>query len=153
MAVILKRIGWENKPSKKTPANASNFIKMENNTQEAVTELEELLKTKIITGKEVGTNEYIDDKQVYCKRIDCGNLPTEDSIKEIDTGIDVSTINVIRIEGTATNNINEVIPLNTHFNNFLQVGMILNSNGKLRIRSNDNRSEYHGYANIYYTKK
>ncbi len=49
MAVILKRIGWENKPSKKTPANASNFIKMENNTQEAITELEKkpILKARI----------------------------------------------------------------------------------------------------------
>ncbi len=49
MAVILKRIGWENKPSKKTPANASNFIEMENNTQEAITEVEKkpILKARI----------------------------------------------------------------------------------------------------------
>ena len=34
-------------------------------------------KLKIITGQEVATNEYIDGKRVYLKRLNCGALPNK----------------------------------------------------------------------------
>ena len=49
MAVELKRIGWKDEPSEDTPIDSGNLKQMENNTQEAVTELEELSTTKYIT--------------------------------------------------------------------------------------------------------
>lgn len=48
MAITLKRIGWENKPSKKTPANSANLKQMENNTENAINELEEKFKWKVV---------------------------------------------------------------------------------------------------------
>ena len=41
---------------------------------------------KITTGQEVKTNEFIDGKRVYKKRINCGNLPNATS-KNIATRI------------------------------------------------------------------
>lgn len=50
--IELERIGWENYPSTKTPRNAENLNKMEENTQKAITELEnDALKTKILNQK------------------------------------------------------------------------------------------------------
>ncbi len=40
MAVELKRIGWKDEPSEDTPIDSGNLKQMENNTQEAITELE-----------------------------------------------------------------------------------------------------------------
>ena len=41
---------------------------------------------KITTGQEVKTNEIIDGKRVYKKRINCGNLPNATS-KYVNTRI------------------------------------------------------------------
>lgn len=49
MAIILKKVGWENTPSKNTPVNATNLKQMENNMQEGITQSEELNATKYIT--------------------------------------------------------------------------------------------------------
>ena len=48
MAVELKRIGWKDEPSEDTPIDSGNLKQMENNTQEAITELENTLLEKII---------------------------------------------------------------------------------------------------------
>ena len=40
MAVELKRIGWKDEPSEDTPIDSGNLKQMENNTQEAITEVE-----------------------------------------------------------------------------------------------------------------
>lgn len=48
MAVELKRIGWKDEPSEDTPIDSGNLKQMENNTQEAITEVENTLLEKII---------------------------------------------------------------------------------------------------------
>ena len=45
-----------------------------------------VIDIKITTGQEVKTNEIIDGKRVYKKRINCGNLPNATS-KNIATRI------------------------------------------------------------------
>lgn len=49
MAVELKRIGWKDEPSEDTPIDSGNLKQMENNTQEAITELEKkaILKARV----------------------------------------------------------------------------------------------------------
>ncbi len=49
MAVELKRIGWKDEPSEDTPIDSGNLKQMENNTQEAITEVEKkpILKARI----------------------------------------------------------------------------------------------------------
>ena len=48
MAIILKRVGWENKPSKKTPANSANLKQMEDNAENAINELGDSFEWKTI---------------------------------------------------------------------------------------------------------
>lgn len=56
------------------------------NEMEAIKALREKLEIKTVTGQEVKTNEFIDGKRVYKKRINCGNLPNATS-KNIATRI------------------------------------------------------------------
>ena len=44
------------------------------------------IDVKVLTGQEVKTNEIIDGKRVYKKRINCGNLPNATS-KYVNTRI------------------------------------------------------------------
>ena len=56
--IELERIGWENYPSTKTPRNAENLNKMEENTQKAITELEnDALKMEENTQKAINKLE------------------------------------------------------------------------------------------------
>ena len=55
---------------------------------------------KITTGQEIKTNEIIDGKRVYKKRINCGAGPNNTS-KTVGTGL--SNVTYIRAEGMANN--------------------------------------------------
>lgn len=108
------------------------------------------LKTNIVIGQEIATNEYIDDKQVFVKKINCGNLPNNTE-KTYETGLDISKVTIIKIEGIAKHSNNTSIPLN-FYNGFAYISANINNMGKLSINTNTDRSDATGYANIYYTK-
>ena len=61
--------------------------------------IEEQTTINIITGEECATNEYIDGKRVYRKRINCGVLPSSAGIKRFSHGIRFNE--VVRIDAFA----------------------------------------------------
>ena len=71
---------------------------------------------KVITGQGVKTNEIIDGKRVYKKRINCGAGPNNTS-KTVGTGL--SNVTYIRVEGIANNGtiyfpLNNTRPMERH---------------------------------------
>lgn len=110
------------------------------------------IELNIITGEEVATTEWIDGKQVFIKRINCGPLPNN-SQAQIDTGLNVSNITLIKMQGIMKNNgTNEQYPLPFVYANSIDcVSMWLNGE-KLLINTGVDRSSYTGYVDLYYTK-
>lgn len=107
-------------------------------------------KINIITGTEYATSEYIDDKQVYRKRINIGALPNATS-KTVEHGL--SNIRFVKMpQGYATNSNGLCLALPfsnpTSTNN---VSLSVNSSNIL-ISAGTDRSNYSGYVELYYTK-
>lgn len=95
--------------------------------------------SEINTGK-----KWIDNKAIYRKVIDCGNMPNTNQFKEINTGI----INLDRI-------INIQLSLATNSFTFEEkrFGLLFTkSTGIFKITSTYNATDYYGYAIIEYTK-
>lgn len=66
------------------------------------------IDVKVITGQEVKTNEIIDGKRVYKKRINCGAGPNNGT-RTVATGL--SNVTYVKVEGIVTNGI-MYFPLN-----------------------------------------
>ena len=106
------------------------------------------LKTNIVTGQEVATNEYIDGERVYVKRISTGSLPNA-TTTSVATGLNFSEIDTQKVNGMATrikDGEKTSLPIP---NNGVEVWL---SGNNLNINCTINRSEFSGYVNIYYTK-
>ena len=109
------------------------------------------IDVKVITGQEVKTNEIIDGKRVYKKRMNCGAGPNNGT-RSIATG--VSNVTYIRAEGIATNGtmyfpLNNTRPVDGTDSG--AIGMYINSDA-LVIDSKSDRSSYTVYVDLYYTK-
>lgn len=99
-------------------------------------------RTDIVTGQECPTNEYVDGKRVYVKRVNFGALPNATN-KAIELGL--TDIVLVRIEGVATSgSLQTFIP-----SMYTQLTM---DNGWLNILTTNNMSSYGAIVNIYYTK-
>ena len=113
--------------------------------------LSEKIKINIVTGQEVATNEYIDGKQVFVKRISTGSLPVN-AQNEVTTGL--SNVTCVRLLGMVYDSSGNAFPLpfsyTTDSNN---IGLIfLKAISKVRIATGIDRSPLSGYIDIYYTK-
>ena len=108
---------------------------------------------KIITGQEVATNEYIDGKRVYRKRINCGNLPNATS-KTVS--LSLSNVNIIKIEGIAKNSsdASNNLPLPYMDPRNLQTCVMLSiiSSYNIALVTAEDKSYYTAYVTVYYTK-
>lgn len=130
-----------------------NGTASENNTYSAKA-IDNKLKTSIVTGQEVATNEYIDDKQVFVKRINLGNLPNANTLI-LATGIPSTSI-ITKLDAMAyasnyTITLPDVAPSNLNMIARITFEAI-NSVWNVKITTGIDRSNYIGYANIYYTK-
>lgn len=107
------------------------------------------LKTNIVTGQEVATNEYIDGKQVFVKRINCGNLPNATG-KLVSTGL--TNVTYTDIKGIATKG-DTLFKLPYISPNALNASISLYISGNaIEIDTGIDRSAFTGEVTIYYTK-
>lgn len=117
------------------------------------------IKTNIITGQEVATNEYVDGKRVYVKRINFGALPNT-SEKIVVTDLKVSEVELYKFDGLgigSAGNIKYVITLpDTNPSAATQATRItfdsLNNFYRIKITTGVDRTNYTAKINIYYTK-
>lgn len=118
------------------------------------------IKTNIVTGQEVATNEYIDGKQVFVKRINLGSLPNANE-KIVTTDLNVNNVNIIKIDGIAYGSATSISYILTlpdinplDYSRATRLTMDTENNiWRVKIRAGVDRSNYTGYANVYYTKK
>ena len=117
------------------------------------------IKTNIITGQEVATNEYVDGKRVHVKRINFGALPNT-SEKIVVTDLKVSEVELYKFDGLgigSAGNIKYVITLpDTNPSAATQATRItfdsLNNFYRIKITTGVDRTNYTAKINIYYTK-
>ena len=105
-------------------------------------------RTDIITGQECPTNEYVNGKRVYVKRIDFGTLPNT-TTKSVAHGL--TNFTPVRINGIANTwsyyiNLPHV-SITTTGN--IQIGV---SATEIEITTGQDRSGFTGIVDIYYTK-
>ena len=150
---------WEDYPSTNTPITSDRLNHIEqgiyDNSTDIVstaTQLRNEMKTNIVTGQEVATNEYVDGKQIFRKRVDVGNLPGASAKKLVSIGL--TNVNIINFSGYYFSSYEGFgIPINhaTGTNYYVQTYLVLNTM-KIDISCGSDRSSYTGYVDIYYTK-
>ena len=107
-------------------------------------------ETRITEGQEEPTNQFIDNKRVYVKRLDIGNLPNA-TVKSVDHGL--SNVKIERLEGVATNNGLQALPLPFASEQDVSSSIRLQSWGSdVRVYTGTDRSAFTGVVDIYYTK-
>ena len=123
-------------------------------------ELNEKIEQRITTGIEFATNEWIDEKRVYRKRINCGALPNA-TYSYIDTGLLYDNVTIIKIEGIGkrtTDGQYFSLPLVNVENPEFQIAIALMRHETqteklvIRITTGFDRSAVNGIVDIYYTK-
>lgn len=117
--------------------------------QAQMTELQ--LPVSFITGEVTETKEAFNGNKVYCKTINIGSLPNATN-KLVATGLNMSEVNIVRVEGTARNNAGTTIPLpNTTPTTSYLIGCFVTAGGNIQIDTAIDRSEYNGVVRVYYT--
>lgn len=119
--------------------------------------LNEKFETKIITGQENATNEFIDGKRVFVRRYAVGQMPNATTL-DINSDIIFNKILIIRLEGVAIHREDgTALPLN--FANPVEnatgemIGLRCVGTNIIRIYTGSDRSNYDGFVNLYYTLK
>lgn len=133
--------------------------------QEKIDEIEDgsafATKLRIVTGQEVATSEYIDDKRVYMKRIDCGALPNSNisSLKSVPINLNLDLVTICKVTGISKDpRINIIYPLPFVWGSdgIDNIGILLanvNSSGIIQLRTSTDKSSFtQTYVDIYYTK-
>lgn len=124
-----------------------NGTASENNTYSAKA-IDNKLKTNIVIGKEVATNEYEGGKQVFIKEIYISSLPN--ATREIvETGL--TNVKVTKIHGIARNSTLQ-IPLPFTYPELPSCIGIMFVNGSLYINTGSDRTDLAGEITIHYTK-
>ena len=97
MSISLKRIEWENKPSKKTPLNKLNLEKMEQNTEDAVNEVDS--KVNVLEQDNIENKQDISD-------IKTKNTEQDTKLNTLETDNTTNKQNIINLQNS-DNTIND----------------------------------------------
>lgn len=114
-------------------------------------DLKKDIKVEITTGEIFETNEWVDGKQVFGKKINIGALPNT-ATKNVAIGIDLSTISIIRLNGISkalANNTYLPLPYPSSTATSSISTSIANTND-ITIATGSDRSAYSGYVIIYF---
>lgn len=134
----MTKINFQDLPNTTTPLNASNMNTLQTNVENAI-------KTSISSGgSEVGTNEYVDSKQVYRKRVSLGDFPNNAN-KTVYHNITFNKLIRMTIMGTNGSGTYQDMSLRGPFECYVTASaLVFNPGG--------NYSSWTGYADLYYTK-
>lgn len=126
------------------------YVDTANLVDESVTA--EKLGLSYSTSEQITGEKWIDGKTIYRKTIDLGNLPSNNTTRTTDHNV-VNLDTVVKIEGMAFNNVNSTIPLPyVGTSDFTTVIRITANRTEIAVQCGTDRSSYHGYATLYYTK-
>lgn len=103
----------------------------------------------IVTGKEIATNEYVDGKQVYRKRINFGALPNNTTKR---VAHNLTSVTFVRFSVSCTNASGYCINLP-----YVDLGASVCTvptitNTEIVIKSVTDQTTYNAYVDLYYTK-
>ena len=133
----MARINFQNLPNTTTPVNATNLNSMQD--------------LELTTGTELATEQIIDTKRVYHKRLYESFLPNN-TYYDYDSGL--SNVTIIKCEATSYDTNGDVycIPyVGSALSDNIGIKWIANTN-KVRITTGTNRNSFVCYIDLYYTK-
>lgn len=117
---------------------------------------------EIVTGEERSTNEFIDGKEIFVKRVDCGRAPNN-STKNVPSGLNFSSGShkLVKFDGMAyyaTTSVPEgkgwCYQLSNVDTGSNTISVAINgSTNDITIKTANDRSSYNCYVNLYYTKE
>lgn len=120
------------------------------------------VKKEIVTGEERSTNEFIDGKEIFVKRVDCGRAPNN-STKNVPSGLNFSSGShkLVKFDGMAyyaTTSVPEgkgwCYQLSNVDTGSNTISVAVNgSTNDITIKTANDRSSYNCYVNLYYTKE
>lgn len=159
-----QRINWQDGESGNTPLSAENLNKMDKAIEDISNNIGDLslLNTKnkdnlvnaindcvvnYIDNKIVSTNEFLDGKRIYAKRVIISKLPNSTNI-EYATGLPSSGISVVRLDGLYGGifPINFIFPIEIN----LSIGTYWYAPNKIQIITGSDRSNMGGYVDVYF---
>lgn len=139
----MEKIDFKDLPDTTTPFTASIFNEMQDNIETAINTNDIYSTDEIVIGKWLG-------KPLYRKVYDVGTLP-DSTTKLINSGL--SNINIVKIYGTATEEIGTYIPLPyVTLTDIYQISLVYNSSNQISITTGTNRSQFTGFVVLEYTK-
>lgn len=104
---------------------------------------------RTITGQEIATNEYLDGKRIYRKKIYCGVIP-ENSVKRVSHGLTNVTIIYFTAIGRTVGGSSFTFPYADLRNNRFSTCQV--SKSEIILETNYNIESYDIYADLYYIK-
>ena len=103
----------------------------------------------LVTGSSVIINRTFNGKQVYCKTINVGTLPTSGT-KAVSSGLTPSAITVVEIKGSGTGD-GDWLPIpNPHPTAANIISAYLRNDGKIVVGVGKDRSAMTATVSIYY---
>lgn len=104
---------------------------------------------QVAVGSNVVTNRTFNGKQVYCKTVNIGTLPTSGT-KVVSSGLTPSEITVVEIRGSATGE-GDWLPIpNPHPTPANIISVYLRNDGKIVVGVGKDRSAVTATVSIYY---
>lgn len=134
-----------------TELTSGNILRPDDSTVEEG--LQALEKIEIVTDEIKPTNEWVDGKQVYSKRIDLGYMPNND-VKYVSSGLDIAEIYIIRMEGVSRRDANRfTVPLpyaDVNHPQYIAYETGSSNPNTIRITTISDRSDYRGHVTVYF---
>lgn len=108
-----------------------------------------LLQEQVAVGSNVVTNRTFNGKQLYCKTVNIGTLPTSGT-KAVSSGLTPSEITVVEIRGSTIGE-GDWLPIpNPHSTLANIISAYLRNDGKMIIAVGKDRSAVTATVSIYY---
>lgn len=105
---------------------------------------------QVAVGSNVVTNRTFNGKQVYCKTVNIGTLPSSATTKAVASGLTPSQITVVEIRGSATGE-GDWLPIpNPHSTPANVISAYLRNDGKIVVGVGKDRSAVTATVSIYY---
>lgn len=115
-----------------------------------------LINENLITGgNAIKTNERVDNKEVYKKRIEFGYLPNN-SEKSVATNIDLSKNKIYKIEGycqSVSNNVGFPLPFANPKNLGMSIMINITNDAQINVTTGYDRSGYKAWFDVYFYQK
>ena len=133
-------------------------MQIEQNTNAIVqntSDIDNLVQAEVYSTDEVKTNKkWINNKPIYRKVIDIGNLP-DNTTKSVASGVNFNNATLVKMYGIckhSSNNVSFPLPFSNPSTLGFSIMLNMDNSNNIVITTGTDRTGYYGYVIIEYTK-